>query len=47
MTTIIYFIRTDAPLYMDTYLPESVLRAFKALGIPSYQLPAHLKPQAI
>jgi len=47
MKTIIYFLRNDAPLYMDTYFPEIAIQAFKSQGIHSYQFPNFLQEQAI
>ena len=47
METVIYYLRNDAPLYMDTYFAESCVRAFKKLGIKSYVFPKFLQKQAI
>lgn len=47
METVIYYLREDAPLYMDTYLPEACVLAFKKLGINSYVFPKFLQEQAM
>ena len=46
METVIYFLRNDAPIYMDTYLPEACVLAFQKLGIQSYVFPKFLQEQA-
>lgn len=47
MQTIIFFIRNDAPLYMETYFPEKVIEAFKSQDIKSFIFPKFLQVQAI
>ena len=47
MKTVIYFLRNDAPLYMDTYFLDKALKAFEAVGIRAHELPNTLQEQAI
>ena len=47
METVIYFLRNDAPLYMDTYFAEKALEAFKTQDIKAFIFPKMLQKQAI
>lgn len=46
MRTVIYFVNQNAPLYIESYLPEQLVKAFKACNIDAYVMPHHLLPQA-
>ena len=46
METVIYFLRNDAPLYMDTYFAEKAVEALESQDIKAYVFPKMLQEQA-
>lgn len=45
MRTVIYFI--PEPRYIETHLPDQLVKAFRSVGIDAYVMPHHLLTQAI
>jgi len=45
--TVIYFINSSAPLYVESYFADSLVSKFKSCGLEAYVLPAFCKEQAM